>query len=329
MRRRSFMAGAGSAALLPVAARAQTGAAPRRVTVLTAQAEGDPLATIRLQALRNELQRHGWQEGRNLRLAVRWTGASVERLRQHAAELAQERVDVVVTHGGFAARAMRDLSTTIPIVFVVVTDPVGQGLITSIARPQGNITGFTGNIEGIETKWIEMLADVKPGLKRVAVLGNPPTWALYPHLMSSLERASAKFGVSVNRAITLNGDEIDDRVAGIAKDDAPGIIVPPDGFTVVHRKRIIAAIGRHRIPAIYPYGYFAREGGLIAYGIDIVDLYRRSADYIDKILRGTPPGELPVQQPTRFELVINLKTAQAQGIEMPAKLLALANEVIE
>jgi putative ABC transport system substrate-binding protein len=300
----------------------------RRIGVLMGVDATDASAQARIAAFRAGLAELGWAEGRNIRLDVRWAGGDPQRMRAEAAALVAEGQDVVLTSGTPAIAALRDATTTTPILFVTYGDPVARGLVASLAQPGGNITGFANFESTLGSKWLELLREIAPRIARVAVLSNPRTEPLTLFL-KSIETTAAGFGIESLAADVYDDDGIARAIADIGRQHDGGLIVLPDVFNTMHRATIIAEAARHRVPAIYSLRFFAAAGGLISYGIDNIDVYRRAASYVDRILNGARPGDLPVQLPSKFECVINLTTAKALGLAVTPRLLVVANEVIE
>jgi len=330
MRRREFITLlGGAAAAWPLAAYAQPTDRVRRVRVLMTQAADDPEVRARLNAFRQSLQKLGWIEGRNIRIEYRYAEGQADRVRTYAAELVEMGPDVILANGTAILRAFREQASDIPIVFVMVPDPVGDGFVASLARPGGSVTGFTNFEFSMASKWLEILKQLAPKMTRVALLFNPEAAPYAKYFAQTIEVAPAPYRVQLISAPVRAAREIEQTVAEFAKQPNGGLLVVPDLFTAGHRDLIVAVAGEHRLPAIYPFRYFVERGGLISYGSETADLFGRSASYIDSILRGAKPANLPVQQPTKFELVINLTTAWALGLQIPDKLLALADEVIE
>jgi putative ABC transport system substrate-binding protein len=330
MRRRDFIKVAGGAAAgYPLSARAQRRRL-RLIGVLDGLSESDPEGPPRIMALQRELKNLGWTEGRNIRIEYRWAGGDADRIRTFAAELAKMKPDVVVARSTPPAEALARETHTIPIVFALVSDPIGSGLVASLARPGRNATGFTNFESSIGAKWIEILKEILPRIRRVALLFNPETapsgGSIY---LQPVQAAASSSAVDAIIAAVRSVAEVEDVLAPLARNADSGLIVMPDLFTSANRELIVATAARHRLPAVYSYRYFAAIGGLISYGIDISDVFRRAAVYVDKILRGAAPGDLPVQHPARFEFVINLKTAKTLGLTVPRVLLAGADELIE
>jgi putative ABC transport system substrate-binding protein len=328
MQRREFIAVLGGVATWPVAAWAQQGERMRRIGVLMPTGDDDAEGRARAAAFVDGLREVGLTEGRNVKLDYRWGGTDVERLRTLASELVALTPDVFLAGSSPPLAALRRATTTIPIVFVLVSDPVGQGFVESLARPGANITGFTNFEFSMIGKWVELLKEIAPRTKRIAVIFNPETAPYTPRYLHPFEDAARSFAAEPATVPVHSDSEIESAIAALAQSEG-GIIVMTDPFTAVHRKVIVSLTRRYRVPAVYPYRFFTAEGGLMSYGVDIPDLFRRSASYVDRILSGAKPRDLPVQQPTKFEFVINLQTAQALGIDVPSTLLARADEVID
>jgi len=326
MRRREFILALGGAAAWPLAGRAQQRDRVRRIAVMMTNAEDDPEGSSRAAAFRQGLAELGWSEGQNLRIDWHWSAGDLGRIRATAAELAQATPDLVIANGTVNLAAIKQATAAIPIVFVLINDPVGQGFISSLAQPGGNITGFTFVEYSMFGKSLEFLKQLAPGIARVAFMFNPDTSPYYGQFLPSFEIAARNSAVAVTGAPVRGEAEID---AAVAKFPGGGLIVPPDTYTLVHRGRIVEAARTHRVPAIYSYRQLVKEGGLLSYGPDTADIFRRSAAYVDRILKGANPAALPVQAPTKFELAINLATAAALGLTVPPTLAALADEVIE
>jgi putative ABC transport system substrate-binding protein len=330
MRRREFITLlGGAAAAWPHGVIAQPADRMRRIGVLIALAENDPQAQANIAAFRRGLQELGWTEGRNIRFDYRFAGGNIERMRVYAAELVDLAPDVVLVHSNPFLAALRQANRTIPTVFAQVADPVGSGFVESLARPGGNVTGFSNYESEIGGKWLDVLKEVAPRVTRAAVLLHPETTANVAYLRAA-EAAARSLGVTVTAAGVYDAAEIERAVTAFAAEPNGGLIVLPHPITGLNRDLIAALAARHRLPAVWPFRFFiAANGGLLSYGIDVADLFRRATVYVDRILHGTRPGELPIQLPTKFELVINLKTAKALGLEVPPTLLARADEVIE
>ena len=293
-------------------------------------AESDPEAQSLVEALDQTLRELGWVEGRNLRIDRRWAAGNPGRIEGFVKTLIELEPDVFVAHGTPAVSALQKQTRNIPIVFVQVTDPIGAGFITNLAHPGGNITGFTTYEPSMVGKWGEMLKEMAPAISRIAFLFNPQT---APYVMryfqGPLETSARSLGLQPSSSPVHNTSEIESAITALARAPGGGLIMMPDTFNIVHRERIIALARQNKLPAISPYRFVVAEGGLISYGLDLVDLFRRTGGYVDRILRGAKPAELPVQAPTKYETTINLKTAKALGLTVPDKLLATADEVIE
>ena len=328
MKRRDFITLLGGAAAWPAAARAQQGERNRRVAVFTALAPDDPENQSRIAAFQQEMQRLGWTEGQNLRITYHSVGSDAEHVRKEAAELVTLAPDVILANGGTTMVPLHQLNRSVAVVFVNVPDPVGAGFVASLARPGGNATGFTVYEYGISGKWLELLKQVAPGVARVAVLRDPAN----PSGMGQwgvIQAVSPSFGVELRPVDNRNADEIERGITTFAQEPNGGMIVVANAFSVVHRDLIIRLAARHRLPAVYPYRFFCIGGGLIAYGVDDIDQYRRTAGYVDRVLRGARPADLPVQGSSKYQLTVNLAAAKALGLEIPPTLLARADGVIE
>jgi putative ABC transport system substrate-binding protein len=330
MQRRVFLGVLGGAAAWPIAARAQQPDRVRRIGVLMNLGAEDPEGQVRVAAFLQGLQQIGWSVGRNLQIDYRWGASDPDRIRTYATELVALAQDVIVASGGTVARALQLASHTIPIVFVQVADPVGIGVVASLARPGGNATGFTQFEFVMSEKWFELLKEIAPYVKRVAVLRNPTNAGAIGQL-GALQSAARSSGVEVSLIDERDVGEIERAVTAFARGSNGGLIMltGTGGLTPKHRDLIITLAAQYRLPAIYPYRYFTTSGGLISYGPDTIDPYRRAAAYVDRILKGEKPADLPVQAPTKYETVINLKTAKALGLTVPPALLSRADEVIE
>jgi putative ABC transport system substrate-binding protein len=328
MRRRTFIAGLGSAAAWPLAGRAQPAERVRRVGVLMPYDENDPVVKPRVSAFTQALADLGWTDGRNVRMDVRWAGGDINRMRAHAQELVGLRPDIILAGSTPTTAALQRETRTIPIVFANVADPVASGIVASLNRPGGNITGFGLFEASLGGKCLELLSEIAPGLNRVAIMFNPdtPPASLY---VPSLETAARSLKV-VPFMVRVHSDaEIETAIIALGREPGGGLVVMPDVFTVAHRVPIILAAAQNNVPAVYALSDFARDGGLLSYGVDQVGIWRRAAPYVDRILRGAKPAELPVQFPTKFEMVLNLKTAKALGLAIPPSILLRADEVIE
>ena len=327
--RREFISLLGGAACAwPIAARAQQAGAMPRIGLLSVFAESDPEGQALIRELMQGLQELGWVNGRNVQIEFRFAGGDPVRISTLATELIELRPDTIFAVTTNAAAALRQQTLSIPIVFVQVADAVGQGFVTNLARPQGNATGFTNFEFSGGGKWLQLLRQCAPDVSAVAVVFDPntPSW---PHFLCSIEVAAPTFGIRLTPAAVRDAADIEQRLAAFAREPNGALIVLGSPVTIQHRQTIIAATTRHRLPAVYPLRVFTVNGGLMSYGADVPDFYKRSASYVDRILRGAKVAELPVQQPTKYELVINLKTAKALGITVPPAILARADEVIE
>jgi putative tryptophan/tyrosine transport system substrate-binding protein len=328
MKRREFIKLlGGAAAAWPIGARAQQPERMRRIGVLIGVAD-DAQGQARLAAFRQGMLAAGWEDGRNARFDIRFAAAAAERARIYAAELVASTPDVILANTAPVIAALQQQTSTIPIVFVQVIDPVSSGLVESLARPGGNITGFSSFDFGLATKWLELLKDIVPAVARVGVLRDP-TVPGGSGALGAVQAVAPSFNVELTALDVRNGDAIERGLAALAREPNAGLLVIANPGASVHLELIIALAARHRLPAVYPYRYFAASGGLISYGTDNLDEWRRAASYVDRILKGEKPADLPVQAPTKYELVINLKTAKALGLELPASVLARADEVIE
>jgi putative ABC transport system substrate-binding protein len=327
VRRREFITLLGGAAAWPLAAFAQQGDRMRRVGVLINLSESDSAGPGFVLAFRQGLKERGWDDGRNVQIALRWGAGDRERYRKYAAELVTLAPDAILAATTDPVVALRQTSPTVAIVFVGVIDPVGSGLIASMARPRGNATGFTVFEYAISAKWLELLKEVAPRVTRVAVLRDA-TVASGIGQFAAIQAVSP-IGIELSTIGLRDAGDVEDAIIEFARDPNGGLIVTASAFAANHPQLIAALAARHNLPAIYPFRYFADASGLISYGPDYSDQYRRAASYVDRILKGEKPADLPVQAPTKYELVINLKTAKALGIEVPATLLARADEVIE
>ena len=329
MKRRDFITLlSGAAAAWPFAAHAQQAERMRRIGVLIAQAKDDPEGQVRIAAFLQQLRQLGWVEGHNLRIDYRWGGGDVDRIRRDAAELAAIAPDVILAAGGQVVAPLVGATHTVPIVFTQTPDPVGAGFVASLARPGGNVTGFTNFEYGVSGKWLEVLKEVAPGVKRAAVLRDPTNPAGTGQ-WGAIQSVASALGVELSPVDVREPHVIERAVTAFAAGLNSGLIVTSSGFAILHRALIITLAARHRLPTVYPFRFYATDGGLISYGPDPIDPHRRAAAYVDRIFKGEKPGDLPVQAPTKYELVINLKTAKALGLEVPASLLARADEVIE
>jgi putative ABC transport system substrate-binding protein len=328
LNRRGVIGLLGSAVAWPLTARAQQRERMRRIGILTAQAENDPAIKGYLAAFASALYSFGWSEGRNLRIERRMAAGDDGRLNAHAAELAGMDLDLIVSHGTSVTQVQQQQTRRIPIVFTTVTDPVGSGLVESLARPGGNTTGFTNFEFSMAGKWLELLKDVAPTIRKVTIVFNPDNAAM-PGQLRAIAEAASVLRLQIAEAHVRDSAGIERAISGLALTSNVGLVVLPEFVTTFHRNLIAELAVRHRLPAVYSQRNFIDSGGLICYGPDNDDVYRRAASYVDRILRGEKPAELPIQQPTKFELVINLRTARALGLEIPPMLLARADDVIE
>jgi putative ABC transport system substrate-binding protein len=319
----------GSAVAWPLTAGAQQPDRMRRIGVLLGGDENDPAAKARVSAFTQALADLGWTVGRNLRMDLRWAGGDINRIRASAKELVSLQPDIIVTMGSTAATiAVQRETETIPIVFANVVDPVASGLVARLDRPSGNITGFATFEPMMEGKWLELLSEMTPGLKRAAIMFNPDT-SLLSTFVPSFETAARSLKIVPIIAPVHSDVEIETAIIALGREPGGGLFVLPDGFIITHRAPVISAAARNNVPAVYMVSEFVRDGGLLSYGPDAVDISRRAATYVDRILRGAKPGDLPVQFPTKYEMVINLKTAKALGLTVPQSILLRADEVIE
>ena len=331
VRRRDFVALLGSAAVAwPLAAHAQQTERMRRIGFISLVPENDPEARARITAFQQGLAALDWVEGRNIRIVYRFAAAGdAARIHSSVAELLKSPPDVIVANGTPVVAALKQATTTIPIVFAIINDPVGQGFITSLARPGGNITGFTLVDFELVGKWLEMLREMAPDVRRAALMFNPETAPFYKVFLRQFGAAPAILGTEIAAAPVQNEADIEAAVAAFAREPNGGLIVAADAFNAVNRALIMTSVERQRLPAIYYLRQAVAEGGLMSYGPDTADIVRRSASYVDRILKGANPADLPVQQPIKFELAINLKAAKALNLKPPMTLLARADEVIE
>ncbi len=329
MRRREFITLlSGMAAACPIAARAQQRAPMPRVGVLMAFGENDPAARASMTAFRQALEKLHWAADRNVRIDYRWGGSDPDRIRTYAIELVGLKPDVILAVTAQALQPLQQVTSSIPIVFTQMGDPIGSGFVKSLTHPGGNITGFTPAEFSMQGKKLEMLKEVAPRITRVAVLFNPEQIP-QAGMLRAVEAVAPSVGVQLTATAVRDAAEIERAIDRFAREPSGGLVVLPSGATIVHRDLIIALAARYRLPAVYQYRLFVTEGGLMSYGNDLADQYRQAASYVDRILRGEKAGDLPVQAPTKFELVINLKTAKALGLTVPPGVLAMADEVIE
>jgi putative ABC transport system substrate-binding protein len=328
MKRREFITLLGGAAVWPMAAHAQRLERTRRIGWLDGTSGADPETLARLKAFRRELEALGWVEGRTVEIVARFDAIDPDRSRAHVAELIAMAPDVIVSANPPSISALMREAPSIPIVFPLMTDPIALGFAKSLAHPGGNVTGFTHFGESTATKWLELLREMAPGVIRVAILVDPRN-ANTDVYIGSINVAASSLRIPLTLARTSDDAEVERLIAAFALEPNGGLIVPPGPFGNVHRKTILKVAALHRLPAVYPWRYFVVDGGLMSYGPDVLDMHRRTASYVDRILRGANPADLPIQGPTKFEFVINLQTAKALGLEVPPSLLARADEVIE
>jgi putative ABC transport system substrate-binding protein len=328
MKRRDFIAGLGAVAAWPLTSRAQQPERVRRVGVLMPFAAGDVEGHARVAAFLQEMQQLGWTDGRNIRVEIRWATGNDDDIRKYAAELIALAPDVILANGSAGVGPLLEATRTVPIVFAIVPDPVGAGFVESLARPGGNATGFLMFEYGISAKWLELLKEIVPGVTRAAVIQDPTLSAGIGQL-AAIQSATPLLGLELTPVDVRDSAEIERAVAIFAHTPNGGLIVTASALAVVHRELIVALAAQHRLPAVYPARYYAAAGGLISYGPDLLDQYRHAAGYVDRILKGEKPAVLPVQAPTKYELVINLRTAKVLGLTMPTALLSTADEVIE
>ena len=328
MNRRAFIAMLGGAAAWPLAARGQQGERMRYIGVLLPATENDPEYQARVGVLLQALSTLGWTNGRNVRIDTRWAGGDVGDIRRHAEELLALAPDVILASSSLAVASLQRATGAVPIVFVAVVDPVAAGFVASLARPGGSTTGFTNFEDSLSGKWLELVKEIAPSIRRAAVFRDSASPA-ETRMYSAIEAAAPSFGLELNPLGIRDAGEIERAVATFARGLDGSLIVLGSALASNHRKLIVMLAARHRLPAVYPDRVFVADGGLISYGPDRIDQFRRAAAYVDRILRGEKPADLPVQAPTKFELIINLKTAKALGLEIAPTLLARADEVIE
>jgi putative tryptophan/tyrosine transport system substrate-binding protein len=330
MKRREFITLlGGAAAAWPLTARAQRSSGLRTVGVLMTVAESDPESHARIAAFQQGLADLGWKDGENVHITYRWSASNSEFIRQYAEELVALSPDVILANGTPAVAALKKITSSVPIVCAMVQDPVGLGLVKSLSHPGGNITGFTFVNPELIGKWTGLLRDVVPHVTRAALMFNPKTTPFFYDFLREIEVTQQPAGIELITMPVGTPDEIETAINALSKQPGSSLIIPPDPFNVDHIKRIARFAGQTRLPAVSVYRPFAVEGGLMTYGPDTQDIFLRSAAYVDRILKGATPSELPVQQPTKFQFIVNLKTAQSFGLAVPAALLATADEVIE
>jgi putative ABC transport system substrate-binding protein len=328
IRRREFITLVGGAAAWPLAVRAQQDTRMRRIGVLMPGDENDPVRKDRLSAFMQALAELGWTDGRNARIDLRWYGDNANQIRALAQELVGLQPDIIVTSGTATTVALQQETRTIPIVFGTVGDPVDNGLVAALNRPTGNITGFASLEASLGGKWLELLSEIVPGLKRAAIMFNPDTAPVSTY-MPSFETAARSLKIRLIIAPVHSDVEIETALVALGREPGGGVVVMPGALMTAHRASIILAAARNNVPAVYALSQAVRDGGLLSYGVDEVDIFRRAATYVDRILRGAKPGDLPVQLPTKFEMVLNLKTAKALGLVVPPSILLRADEQIE
>jgi putative tryptophan/tyrosine transport system substrate-binding protein len=327
MRRREFLGGLGFAATMPIA-RAQERERVKRIGILNTLPANDDHGQARIGAFLQALQSAGWAIGGNLRVDQRWSAANAIELRQFAVELVALKPDVMIATGGFAVGSLLEATRTVPVVFVNTPDPVGAGFVESLARPGGNVTGFTQFEYSTSVKWLELLRQISPAVTRVGVLRDPNTPSGIGQF-GAMQGAATTFGVVLSPIGVRDAAEVERAVAAFAASGDAGLIATSGALTTIHRELFATLAIRHRLPAVYSADYFVAAGGLISYGPDRINMYRQAAEYADRILRGAKPADLPVQAPTKYQMLINLKAAKAIGITMPPSLIARADEVIE
>ncbi|MBO0756231.1 MAG: ABC transporter substrate-binding protein [Bradyrhizobiaceae bacterium] len=329
MKRRGFLQLVGATVIAwPLPARAQGPDQMRRIAALMSIAEADPEGRARVAAFEEGLRSLGWSSGRNLRIEWRWAAGDPNRMQAYAAELVAMKMEVILANGPHVTEALLKETRDIPIVFVQVADPRGSGFVASLAKPGGNVTGFASFEPGLGSKWLDILKQIAPGVTRIQIILDPQ-FAGYVALSHVIESRAPTMGVVPIVARVHNSADIKDAIDTFAKEPNGGLIVLPSPIAAVERELIVALAAEHRLPAVYPYGYFASSGGLVAYGVDELDLYRRGASYVDLMLKGEKPWNLPVQHPTKFDFVINLSTAKELGLIVPPPLLVSATKFIE
>jgi putative tryptophan/tyrosine transport system substrate-binding protein len=326
MRRREFIAGLGSAAAWPIATRAQPGDRVRRIGVLIQQDEND--GKRRYSAFTQALAGLGWTDGGKVRMDVRWGGGDLNKIRALARELVGLQPDIILAGGTVGTVAVQRETRTIPIVFANVAEPVVSGIVARLDRPSGNATGFANFEASLGGKWLELLSEIAPGLNRAAIMFNPDTAPVSAYKLS-FETAARSLKVVPTTAPVHSDEEIETAIIALGREPGGGLVVMPDGFMVAHRSSIILAAARNNVPTVYSLSEAGRDGGLLSYGVDRVDLFSRAASYVDRILLGAKPGDLPVQFPVKYEMVVNLRTAKALGLTVPQSILLTADEVIE
>lgn len=328
MRRREFILIGSAAACWPLAARAQQPVGMPRIGVLMGIGDRDPEAKPRVEALQTGLRELGWTEGHNIHLDYRWTAGDPDLAQQFAKEIVALKPNVIVVHSTPAVKALRQLTSTTPMVFVLIADPIGSGFVTSLAHPGGNLTGFMNVDAPMAGKWLGLIKEIAPKVSRIALVYNPRT-SPYQSYLKSFDEAAQAFAVQANPTPVLDAAEVERSLTALGQQPDSGLFVVPDVFVQVHRDLIIKLAEKYRLPAIYPYRFFPESGGLMSYGIDTVIVFRQAASYVDRILKGTQPSDLPVQAPTNFQLVVNLKAAKAIGLSIPESFLVRVDQVIE
>jgi ABC-type uncharacterized transport system substrate-binding protein len=328
IRRREFISGLCGAAAWPLAAGGQQDGRVRRIGVLMPFNENDPVMKPRVFAFERALADLGWTDGRNVRIDLRWAGGGIKGIRAFAQEFVSLQPDIILADGALATAAVQRETRTIPIVFVNVDDPVASGIVARLDRPSGNVTGFATLEASLGGKWLDLLSEVAPGLKRAIIMANPDTTPVSAYV-PSFETAARSLRVVASAASVHSDVEIETAIIALRREPGSGLVVMPDAFMIAYRAPIILAAARNKVPAVYSLSYFARDGGLLAYGVDPLDTFRRAATYADRILRGEKPGDLPVQFPAKFEMAVNLRTAGALGLAVPPSILLRADEVFE
>ena len=327
MRRREFITAVGGATVWPFAVRAQQGGRARRIGMLLSAAN-DPRVRVQIAGFRDGLAKLGWVEGSNIQIDYRFAGANADRFSALAKELIALNPDVIFAQSTPVTATLQRETRTTAIVFVEVSDPIGSGFVASLAQPGGNITGTIQYEPGITGKWLAMLKEIAPNLSRVAVLANPKG-TNFDYFLRNATAAAHSLAIEIIPSRVDDVADIERSISSLARQDNAGLLLPPESFTSIHSALVIRLAAEHRLPAVYPWRYFVTDGGLMSYGIDLVDVYRQSASYVDRILRGAKPADLPVQVPTKYETALNLRTAKAIGLAVPSSLLVRADEVIE
>jgi len=329
MKRREFITLIGGVSVAwTMAAHAQISRPATRIGVLMGIGDTDPEATARVEALLKGLQELGWNEGKNIHLDYRWTAGDVDKAQLFAKEIVDLKPDVIVVHSSPAVAALRRLTSQIPMVFVLVADPIGSGFVETLSHPGGNITGFMNADAPMAGKWLGLIMEIAPNVRRVALIYNPRT-SPYASFLRAFDASARQIGLEAIPTPVLDADELERAIAELGKTPNSAFFVVPDVFVQVHRALIVSLAERHRLPAIYPYRFFPTSGGLLSYGFDTVIVFRQAASYVDKILRGASPADLPVQAPATFKMVVNLKAARAIGLNIPESFLVRADEIIE